>query len=220
LARVPADLEKLALPKRYQLIVTTNYDTQLERAFEAANEPYDLAVYMSSGDDAGKFVHFPFDDTPQPIETPNEYTRFPIDVETDELERTVIVKIHGAVDGSAGGYRWRDNYVITEDHYIDYLSTLPVESAVPNQILTKLKHSHWLFLGYTIRDWYLRVFLKRIWSGEPLDARSKSWAVQEQPDVLDREFWSHNNVDLIDSSLGDYVTNLEQRMLVDKEIRG
>jgi len=51
----------------------------------------------------------------------------------------VIVKIHGAVDGNVADYRWRENYVITEDDYIDYLSERPIESLVPVQILDKLK---------------------------------------------------------------------------------
>ncbi len=46
------------------------------------------------------------------------------------------MKIHVAVDGSSGAYRWKDNYVITEDQYIEYLSHSPVESLVPVQILT------------------------------------------------------------------------------------
>ena len=75
----------------------------------------------------------------------------------------MIVKIHGAVDGTVGDYRWKDNYVITEDHYIDYLSKSPIESLVPVQVLDKLRESHCLFLGYPVRDWNLRVFLKRIW---------------------------------------------------------
>jgi SIR2-like domain/TIR domain len=211
LARFPAILEKLGLPKRYQMIVTTNYDTELERAFDEANEPYDLAVYMSSGSDRGRFVHFPFEGDPVPIVVPNDYGRLPVDVESYELERTVIVKIHGAVDGSSGGYRWSDNYVITEDHFIEYLSTSPVETLVPTQILTKLRDSHCLFLGYMVRDWNRRVFLKRIWGGEPLGA--KSWAIQPDPDVLDRESWSQSHVELFSSRLDDYVTQLEEYLV-------
>jgi hypothetical protein len=115
------------------------------------------------------------------------------------------------VDGSSGGYRWSDNYVITEDHYIEYLSTSPVETLVPTQILTKLRDSHCLFLGYMVRDWNRRVFLKRIWSGEPLGA--KSWAIQPDPDVLDRESWSQTHVELFASPLGNYVTRLEESLV-------
>ena len=49
LAGLPSQLERLDLPKRYQMIITTNYDTALEQAFDDANEPFDLAVYVASG---------------------------------------------------------------------------------------------------------------------------------------------------------------------------
>ena len=55
--------------------MTTNYDDALERAFDEAEEPYDLAVYMASGDDKGKFVHVPYDGEPQVVEVPNGTTR-------------------------------------------------------------------------------------------------------------------------------------------------
>lgn len=218
LARFPAILDQLGLPQRYQLIVTTNYDTELERAFDKANEPYDLVVYMSTGPDRGRFVHFPYERDPEPIIAPNDYGGLPIDIETYELERTLIVKIHGAIDGSMGGYRWRENYVITEDHYIDYLSASRVETLVPIQILNKLTDSHCLFIGYTIRDWRLRVFLKRIWSGEPLGA--KSWAIQRSPGVIDRESWSQSRVELFAAPLDEYMTTLEQHLMTHLGVRG
>ena len=122
----------------------------------------------------------------------------------------MIVKIHGAVDGSVGDYRWRENYVITEDHYIDYLSRSPIESLVPVQVLDKLRESHCLFLGYTVRDWNLRVFLKRIWEGS---LGAKSWAVEPDPDILEKDFWAQSNVDLYAADLADYVDQLSERLV-------
>ena len=209
MARLPQELEALQLENRYQLIVTTNFDRALEQAFDDEHEPYDLAVYMASGQDKGKFVHFPYEGGPTPITKPNSYVNFPIG-DYGDLERTVIMKIHGAIDGGIGDYRWKENYVITEDHYIDYLSRSPIESLVPVQILDKLRDSHCLFLGYTVRDWNLRVFLKRIWKGEPLGA--KSWAVEPDPDTLEKEFWAQSYVDLYASDLADYVDLLQERL--------
>ena len=208
LARFPSTLEELGLEKRYQLIISANFDTTLEQAFDDMREPYDLAVYMASGPDKGKFVHFPAEGAPRAIVHPNSYTEFPIGLDY-ELTRTVIVKIHGAVDATIGDYRWRENYVITEDHYIDYLSKGPIESLVPVQILDKLRESHCLFLGYAIRDWTLRVFLKRIWEGS-LDAHS--WAVEPDPDVFEKSLWAQSNVDLYAADLGDYVALLQERL--------
>ena len=208
LARFPRMLEELGLEKRYQLIVTSNFDTALEQAFDDELEPYDLAVYMASGRDKGKFVHIPHDGVPEAIVQPNRYGQLPIG-EDYELERTLIVKIHGAVDGSIGDYRWKENYVITEDHYIDYLSRSPIESLVPVQVLDKLRESHCLFLGYTVRDWNLRVFLKRIWEGS---LGAKSWAVELDPDILEKDFWAQSNVDLYEADLADYVSQLREQL--------
>jgi len=88
---------------------------------------------------------------------------------------------------------------------------------VPTQILTKLRDSHCLFLGYTIRDWSLRVFVKRIWDGQPLGA--KSWAIQRSPGVVDRESWSQSRVELFTAPLEDYVTTVEQHMLTHLGVR-
>jgi hypothetical protein len=210
LARFPRQLEDLRLPSRYQMIVTTNYDANLEQAFDEENEPYDLAVYVASGPDRGHFVHCPFGGDPEPIAVPNRYDKFPIN-DYGELERTVIVKIHGGVTGESFGYSAKDNFVITEDHYIDYLSSNPVESLVPVQILAKLTDSHCLFLGYSMRDWNLRVFLKRIWQDEPLG--SKSWAIQRDPDFLEKDFWSQAHVDFFAAPLDQYVEELRRRVV-------
>jgi len=121
----------------------------------------------------------------------------------------VIVKIHGAVDGNVADYRWRENYVITEDDYIDYLSERPIESLVPVQILDKLRDSHCLFLGYTVRDWNLRVFQKRIWEGI---LAARSWKVEPAPDILEKDLRAQSNVDPYAADLGDYVNLLKERL--------
>jgi hypothetical protein len=208
LARLPETLEQLGLEKRYPLIVSTNFDTALEQAFDDEMEPYDLAVYMASGPDKGKFVHFPDGGAATSIAKPSQYTGFPIGLDYD-LERTIIVKIHGAVDGNVDDYRWKENYVITEDQYIGYMSGSPITDFVPVQILDKLKESHCLFLGYTVRDWNLRVFLKRIWEGR---LSSKSWAVEPDPGVPEKDLWDHANVRLYAAELADYVDLLQERL--------
>ena len=211
LARLPRRLDELHLPKRNQLIVTTNYDNSLENAFYEEGEPFDLAVFMASGPDKGCFVHMPHGGEPVTIRVPNRYEEFPID-EDLELRRTVIVKIQGAVDGRVGDYQWKENYVITEDQYIEYLSKSPPESLIPIQILAKLTGSHCLFFGYTIRDWRLRVFLKRIWTGDSLDA--KSWSIEDSTDGIEQEFWGHSGVELFDIPLSEYVDELDRRIAV------
>jgi SIR2-like domain/TIR domain len=213
LARLPKRLEELGLQKRYPMIVTPKLDLALERALREEQEPFDIAVYMAPGTEyAGRFVHLPWDGDPQPVVTPNEYTNFPIVTDYGELARTVIVRISGAVDDPKTGYRWKSNFVITEDHYIDYLGGRPAEEVVPVQILAKLRQASCLFLGYKIADWRLRVFLHWIWHGERL-SEAIHWAVERDPDVLERQFWQRSGVALYKSRLTDYVAGFDRFLI-------
>lgn len=218
LAHFPKRLEELGLERHYQMIVTTKYDTALERAFREENEPYDVAMYLGPGapdDQRGKFVHVPWEKGPRVISKPNDYDELPIAFD-GELMRTVIVKIHGSVDDAETGFTWKDNYVITEDHYIDYLSGGTIEDLIPAQILAKLKESNCLFLGYAMADWRLRVFLKRIWRGEKL-GRALCWAVERDPSALERKLWQDAGVQMFASSLNDYVTGLDRFLEVHRD---
>jgi hypothetical protein len=210
LAGLPARLEQLGLQKRYQMIVTPKFDVALEQAMLKAKEPFDVAVYMAPGTQhAGLFMHIPWMEAARPIVTPNEYTEFPIDGDSLELTRTVIVRINGAVDDRDTGYSWRKNYVITEDHYIDYLGGRPVESVVPMQILAKLRQASCLFLGYAIADWRLRVFLHWIWPGEQ-PSGATFWAVERDPSLLERHFWQRSGVPLYRSRLTEYAQGFDR----------
>jgi hypothetical protein len=207
-AGLPAVTEQLGYPRQHQLIITTSYDTLLEQAFRDAGEPFDLAVYVASGSDKGKFVHVPGGNEPPKLAWPgNEYTNFPF-LDDLELRRSLIVKIYGADDTRDAGYGWRDNFVVTEDNYIEYLSGAVIENLVPAQILERLRKSHCLFLGYDIREWSLRVFLKRVWD---VPIRNTSWAVQESPDELEEHLWQEAGrvITLIDEPVEQYIGGLK-----------
>jgi hypothetical protein len=89
---------------------------------------------------------------------------------------------------------------------------------VPAQILAKLKKANYLFLGYPMTDWRLRVFLKRIWRG-PTFGRGKSWAIQSRPDQFERELCQRAGVTLYVSTLPGYVETLERLLSAATEQR-
>ncbi len=217
LAALPGLMRRSGSEPRHQLIISANYDSGLERAFEDANEPFDYAVYLAAD---GWFVHVPWGEAASEPEArtilePKRYVGFPIDDE-GELERTIIVKIHGGADGGEGGVVWRNNYVVTEDHYIDYLPTQNIQDHLPIQILDKLTGSRCLFLGYPLRSWNARVFLRRIWRGMPIS--ESSWAVEQGPDLVEKASWSAiGRVELLAAGLPEYVTELRSMVL---ETRG
>jgi hypothetical protein len=211
LARIPA-MVRATGRENYPLLVTATYDTALERAFERAREPFDLAVCIAAGRDRGRFLHLPWyqaeDRAIEPITRPNEYVDFPID-DYGDLSRPVIMKVHGgAVHDAPPGLQTPTGFVVTEDDYIGFLSESPVESLVPTQLLTKLRDSHFLFLGYDVREWSLRVFLRRVWhEGEP---GATSWAVQPGAGEEDDDLWRTLEIERFDVSPADYLADFQQ----------
>jgi hypothetical protein len=209
LATLPAALRQKGYPPRYLLIVTTNYDDVTERAFQAVGEPFDVVSYVAEGDHRGKFLHWPPEGEPILIQIPNEYTGLPLEVRGPRVivNRTVILKIHGAVDRAN---MERDSFVITEDHYIDYLTRTDISNLMPVKLAAKLRRSHFLFLGYGLRDWNLRVILHRIWGTQVLTY--KSWAIRRSPDPIDEQFWNRRDVDILNVRLEQYVAALSERI--------
>jgi hypothetical protein len=196
-ASLPPLLRERGVP--HQLLVTTSYDLALEAAFLEAGEEFDVVSYVASGPHRGKFCHIGPDGSGRLVDLPNTYAT-ELSLET----RTVILKLHGQVD--RGPDREWESFVITEDDYIDYLSEGDIAGAIPVGLAAKLRRSHFLFLGYTMADWNLRVILNRLWSDQPLTYRS--WAVQPDAKPLEREFWRRRDVDVREVSLDRYVETL------------
>jgi hypothetical protein len=204
LARLPALIRSSSTGVRrfFPLIVTTNYDDALERAFQEAGEPYDLVTYLAEGPHRGRFLHVPPDGDPTVILVPNAYPGLRCE------ERPVIAKIHGAVSRSQEG---TDSFVVTENHYIAYLSHTEIAKLIPVNVATRMRKSHFLFLGYSLKDWNLRVILHRIWGDKGLSFNS--WAIQSGPDRVDERSWYRRGVELLDAELGTYTQDLETRLV-------
>jgi hypothetical protein len=183
------------------LLLTTNYDDLLEQAFEAAGEPYDVVVYIADGRNAGKFRHRPYGEKTRLIEEPETY------VGLDPTQRTVILKIHGFVDRTQTDVEdAEDSYVITEDHYIEFLARTDLERLVPVKLLKRLRKCHFLFLGYRMRDWNLRAILHRIWADR--EQEYDSWSVQVHSDPLEMKSWERREVHTFDMRLEEYLNGL------------
>jgi DNA-binding SARP family transcriptional activator len=196
-ATLPKALRERGLP--HQLLVTTSYDLALEQALLAAGEKFDVVTYLASGRDRGRFCHVASDGGWHVIDEPNLYA-----TELSLERRTVILKLHGGVDPL--GARERDTFVVTEDDYIDYLGRGDVGEHIPVGLAAALRSSHYLFLGYGMRNWNLRLVLGRMWGDGPVGYRS--WAILPKPPPLEREFWRARDVDLLDLALDAYVDAL------------
>jgi hypothetical protein len=229
LAGLPDLRVRRGLPPAPLLIVSTNYDDLLEQAFTDAGKPFDLVYYLAQGDPApvgeaalepahegearepavrtasdvrrhlGRFVHVDADGNRVVITNPKKYEAF-----KRSENRIVILKIHG----TAREKPHEDSWVITEDHYIEYLTRTNINELFPVHLLNTLLYSHLLFLGYAMRDWNLRVILHRI-----LKQRGKgpeSWAIQKVADELEKTLWRERDVNIQEVALKPYVEKLAQ----------
>jgi hypothetical protein len=208
LATLPPLLRERGAPQ--QLIMTTNYDDTLEYAFERHGEEYDVVWYEAKPRDqsCGKFLHRAPGCEPAAITLPNDYRGLAFG------ERPVILKLHGAIHRGAPAL---DSYVITENNYIDYLTQSDISREIPVVLREAMESSHFLFLGYSMRDWNLRVILKRIWGRRPL--AYQSWAVQkplddEHQNRIEERLWSErrNEIELYQIPLDDYVAHLAEQI--------
>jgi DNA-binding SARP family transcriptional activator len=196
LAKLPHILRAHDLP--LQVIATTCYDSTLERAFADVGEDVDVLSYVAIGRDRGRFLHLSPDGSRRVIDEPN------VDVGITPEERTIILKVHGGtIDRAAES---RDSYVVSEDDYIDYVTRTQLSALLPVGLAARLSRSHFLFLGYDLEDWSLRVFLRRLWGEERVGYRS--WAVGQTADAITAEYWRQCGVETLDGALDEYVEGL------------
>jgi hypothetical protein len=200
LATVPSALRQVAPARKPPLVVTTNYDDLMEAALTSRDEDFDLIVYAAEGPHEGRFCWRAPSGRLEPISDPKT------NVELDPDRRPVILKLHGFVDRENSSDDNDDSYVITEDHYIEYLARMDLDNLIPVKVLERLRNCHFLFLGYSLGDWNLRAILYKLWSGRRRDR--DWWAIQVNPSELESKSWRRRGVDILDVPLADYVRSL------------
>lgn len=191
------------------LIVTTNYDDLTERAFAKANRPYDLVVHPTDRKDLAASVFWWRSGAAEPE------TVLPNSLFIDLKTTTVIYKMHGSVNRVLP--KW-DSYVVTEEDYVDFLARMMVETAVPALFLSHFRTRSFLFLGYGLRDWNLRLVLKTLRTvptgpeaaagAADDDEALRSWAIQFQPSRLETELWRARDVNIYDVDINAFVQRL------------
>jgi hypothetical protein len=203
LARVPPLLR--AARKEQQVLISTNYDDLLERALAQAGEPFDTVWYQArpGSRDRGRLLHRPPDaDACRAIDDPDQWG-LDADGRPWLRDRPTILKLHGAVDRRDDE---RDSYVITEDDYIEYLAQ--ADTRIPKVLLRQMRRAHFLFMGYSLRDWNMRVILSRILDQRELTRRW--WSVQREVAEIDRALWERQaRVQILDLALSEFIAGLD-----------
>jgi hypothetical protein len=192
-SQVPA-LHRMLAHSHFPLIITTNYDSLLEQAFEEENQPYHLVVYQTGS----RKLWFREAGRTEVRQSLANAIDLPLG------KASVIFKMHGTAQQQPSD---RESFVITEDDYIEFLTRMASKAAIPSIFGEPFRNSHFLFLGYGLRDWNLRVILHKIWSDWP-QRRFQSWAIQHRAQPLEREFWSKRQLTIYEMNLTDFVAGL------------
>ena len=137
-----------------------------------------------------------------PIEKPHSYRGLELS------ERPVIVKLHGSIDRDDP---LNGSYVLTEETYIRYLTGPSLNTLIPASLMTRIRKSHLLFLGYAMRDWNIRAML------EDRQLQLQSWAVQLEPPseaarAITKTIWEGLGVDVLNVPLRKYISRLEAEL--------
>jgi len=173
------------------LVLTTNYDDMIEKAFRASGKPFDLIIHQTNNEAQSGSVLFQGHDAAPEYVKPNE-------VVIDLGRTSVIYKMHGTV---ATGNSISDSYVITEDDYIDFLVRMGSNTPIPSMIQEAFIDRHFLFLGYGLTDWNFRVMLGSL--KEHL-MKQRSWAIRWQGSPVEEAIWSSRGVLMYDMKVEDF----------------
>jgi len=199
IASMPAVVRSQPMAE-FPLIITTNYDDALERAFADRGEPFDVLTYVATQGNIGRFRHTDENGHTQIIKSANRYRGVTL------TERSAILKLHGAVHRESQAALEDDSYVVTEDDYMECLTRTDIVGYLPPAVARRMHSCHYLFLGYSLRDWNLRAMLHRIWRDRA--KQNNSWAIVSEPDPLEVEAWRSRDVEMYDLDLGAFAARL------------
>jgi hypothetical protein len=199
------------------LIVTTNYDDLIEQAFNKKTKPFHLVVHPTDRKDLAASVLWWKSGETKPTDYP------PAKLPLSLSDTTIIYKMHGSIDRQT---RQWDSFVITEEDYVDFLSRMTGQSAIPARFMLHFRKRRFLFIGYGMRDWNLRVMFRNLKTAlshseiepgkEPATSISedelRSWAIQSKPSELEQMLWRARKVNIYDMEIDNFIAKMRERM--------
>jgi hypothetical protein len=190
------------------VVMTTNYDCQIEHALEQADRPYAVVIQVTT----------PWSHAPNKLWIRRSDTTGFKAIKTQDFTlreyagMTLLYKLHGGFAEELDDDE--DTLVVTEADYIRFLASLATKTLPPNAIVTHiLRDRRLLFLGYSLADWNLRVILHQLNArrprGRPVE---KSWGVRMNVSPLEQAFWEKRDVVLFDMDLARFVAQIRQKL--------
>jgi hypothetical protein len=159
--RKPSPALKMLAELPFKIFVTTNYDRMLESALRKLLDDKEKEPEV--------FVYNP--DTTEPTQDARD---------DPTAERPLVFKMHGDIEKGR-------SMVITDEDYITFIQRMSDKEAlhpVPQTVRYRMKQWPTLFIGYSLRDYNLRLLFHTLrWHIDPADL-PPSFSVDRNPDPL------------------------------------
>lgn len=193
-------------PSRHQhlLFISSNYDSVLEESLTGQGVPYHLLTYEPEPSGGGRFRHTPPGGDPATQGTlvlaPNKH-----DLDADGA--AVVIKLNGGRVTTVPS-----SVLVTEDQFIEYAPREEIQNLLPHAIKAQLAQSHFLFLGYSLQDWPVRLILNRMGNRQ---RNLHAWAVVDpalDTGLIPWESVGAATIRQVDCSLDEWVEEVEARL--------
>ena len=166
-------------------------------------EEFDVVSYIALGRHRGKFLHLSAEGAVTVVDVPNTYA------EVGPERRTVILKIHGGVGPRARagvGQLRRQRGRLHRLPRRSRISPAPSRSGSPRGCAGATSCSS----ATRFAQWYVRVFLHRLWQHE--SPTYHSWAVQPSVDPPELASWRRLGIDVFEVAPDEYAAELRRRL--------
>jgi SIR2-like domain len=197
------------------LILTTNYDCGLEKAFEGKFNFEVIYYFITDGDEPNFTGHFwhksYFRDESKNDDEPGEI----LDQNSQMPQTPIIFKLYGGVLYKAD--KMYDSFAIAESHFINYLQR-PKENFPPS-LKNYFTDRNILFLGCNPNDADIFALLHRFFSERfsTKKQRPKGWFINplKPGKIHDEKKWLKMGITLIDECSSDYLLSELQKCVAD-----
>jgi hypothetical protein len=177
LTPLPAHEALAGLP--FKLIITTNYDTLMERALDNAKRAKLVVIQPRDG-----------------------FKDLTIPMKLHGATETILYKLHGCLSDP------EDNFVITEDDFYHLLATMrSKEETPPSRVTGLFAVSKLLFLGFGLGDVDFKVLFKLI-EKLPEGSRPPGYAIQLKSSAFAKDYWKEKGIDIYDCDVQDFLEAL------------
>jgi hypothetical protein len=187
------------------LVITTNYDSLMEKALEEKGQPY--AVLRPNRRDGLIYTRFAGLD-PEEIaflEKRNE----PRQPENCVLKKTrsmaVVYKMHGCLHRDLK--EQDDGLVITDADYVEFISH--IDRIVPAHVGQLLGAKQILFLGYSFSDWNVRTVYESAVKRRG-EHQKQDYAVTRSLSRFEEVYFKNRNMIIVMAGLAKFVEGIRQ----------